>query len=76
MASVVADPSDIVVPQGPLGGPGGANAYYDGVGDIVQITVTFSGQAVYSMQTTYQQAATKFTTGQHGTNGPRSTTVR
>ena len=74
MAFVVADPSDLVVPRGPLGGPGG-NAYYDGVGDIVQITVTYSHQAVYSMQTTYQQAATKFTTGQHGTSGPTSFTV-
>lgn len=69
-ASVATDPSEIVVPQCPFGGPGGVDAFYDGVGDIVQITVTYSDLVVYSVQTTYQQGVAKFMTDQHGKCGP------
>ena len=74
-ASVTTDLSEIVVPQGPFGGPRGG-AFYDGVGDIVQITVTYSDLVVYSVETAYQQGAEEFMTGQHGTSGPSTFEVR
>ena len=68
--------SEFVVPQGPFGGPRNPHAFYDGVGDIVQIKVSYSDLVFYSLQVVYQQGAAKFTTSRHGGAGPKTFTVR
>lgn len=64
-----------VVPQGPFGGSSGT-PYYDGVGEILKVTVTYSDKAVWSLQIVYRQTTDGpvFTT-QHGTKGPQTAVV-
>lgn len=51
--------------EGPWGGVGGAS-FYDGVGDIVEIVLTYNDTQVVSFQTSYGLAGLGFTTGYRG----------
>jgi len=70
----MADPS--VVPQRPFRGSGRI-PFYDGVGDVVQINISYSSQVVWSVQANYRQKTTDvFKAASHGSKGPQVAEVR
>lgn len=62
------------VVEGPWGGVGGA-PFYDGVGDIVEMVVSYSDSQVVSFRTSYGQSGLAFTTGSRGTDNPTTDKV-